>query len=122
MPGRPYRAAVCLPAEAVGARPAPTGEGGTDADPVGRSPSAVDGVFHRARYLPDPVLWATLDGHGLTLRGPDARSLGADPGEAWLRDWNHGNLESYWPPWAANARTAMARHDPGEQLAGDVVA
>jgi Domain of unknown function (DUF4111) len=67
------------------------------------------------------VLWATLDRHGLTVRGPEARSLGADPGEAWLRDWNHGNLESYWRPWAVNARAAMAGRDPGKLLPGWVV-
>jgi hypothetical protein len=121
MPGRPYRDAIYIPAGAVGARPAPGGEGGTGPDTAGRYPSAVDGVFHRARYRPDPVLWATLDRHGLTVRGPGAHSLGADPGTAWLRDWNHGNLESYWRPWAANGRALMARRGPGMPLPGGVV-
>jgi Nucleotidyltransferase domain/Aminoglycoside adenylyltransferase, C-terminal domain len=121
MPGRPYRDAIYIPAEAIGARPAPVGEGGTGPDTAGGYPNAVDGVFHRARYRPDPVLWATLDRHGLTVRGPGAHSLGADPGEVWLRGWNHGNLESYWRPWAANARAAMAGHDPGDPLPAGVV-
>jgi hypothetical protein len=121
IPGRPYRDAIYIPAGAIGVRPAPTGEDGTDLDTVGRYPNAVDGVFHRARYRPDPVLWATLDRHGLTVRGPKARSLGADPGEAWLRDWNHGNLESYWRPWAANVRAAMTGRDPGTLLPDGVV-
>jgi hypothetical protein len=111
IPGRPYRDAIYIPAEAIGARPAP----------ADRYPNAVDGVFHRARHRPDPVLWATLDRHGLTVRGPEAHSLGADPGEAWLRDWNHGNLESYWRPWAANARGDIAGRDPGSLLPGGVV-
>lgn len=105
-PGRPYRDAIYIPAEAIGPDPA--------ADR--RYPSAVDGVFQRERYRPDPVLWATLDRHGLTVRGPEARTLGADPGEAWLREWNHGNLESYWRPWAANGRAIMAGRDPGDVL------
>jgi predicted nucleotidyltransferase len=95
-PGRPYRDAIYIPAEAIGPDPA--------ADR--RYPSAVDGVFQRERYRPDPVLWATLDRHGLTVRGPEAHTLRADPGEAWLREWNHGNLESYWPPWAASTASA----------------
>jgi len=61
LPGRPYRDAVYLPAEAIGARPAPGADGGTVADTVGKYPSAVDVVFHRARYFPYPVLWATLE-------------------------------------------------------------
>jgi len=55
------------------------------------------------------------------VRGPEAACLGADPCEAWLRDGNHGNLESYWRPWAANARAAMARRDPGKLLPDGVV-
>lgn len=126
MPGRPYRDAMYIPVEAVGTRPpelaGSAAGGGTDPDLAGRYPSAVDGVFHRARYRPDPVLWATLGRHGLTVRGPAARSLGADPGQAWLRDWNHGNLESYWRPLAANARAALAQYDPGAPLPGEAVA
>lgn len=116
MPGRPYRDAMYIPAEAVGKHSA------DPEDPAGRYPSAVDGVFHRARYRPDPVLWATLDRHGLTLRGPAADSLGADPGQNWLREWNHGNLERYWRRWPMKARAAMAQFDPGDPLPGDAVA
>jgi hypothetical protein len=121
IPGRPYRDAIYIPAEAIGVRSAPGGEGGTEPDNADGYPSAVDGIFHRARHRPEPVLWATLDRHGLTVRGPEAHSLGADPGEAWLREWNHGNLESYWRPWAANVRAAMAGHDPGKLLPDGVV-
>jgi hypothetical protein len=121
IPGRPYRDAIYIPAGAIGAPPVPAAGDGADSDPAGRYPSAVDGVFQRARYRPDPVLWATLDKHGLTVRGPEARSLGAGPGEAWLRDWNRGNLEFYWRPWAVNARAALARHDLGKVLPDGVV-
>ena len=112
--GRPYRDAIYLPAEAIGTRPASAGESGPDC--AGGYPSAVDGVFHRARYRPDPVLWATLDRHGPTVRGSEAHTLGADPGEAWLRDWNHGNLESYWRPWSARVRAALGGRDLAEVL------
>lgn len=50
------------------------------------------------------------------MRGPEAHTLGAAHGEAWLRDWNHGNLESYWRPWAAKGRAAMAGRDSGTLL------
>jgi hypothetical protein len=112
-PGRPYRDAIYLPAEAIGTRPAP-------ADEV-RYAHAIDGFFHRAQYRPDPVLWATLDRHGLTIRGPQAHSLGADPDQAWLREWNHGNLESYWRRWAEKGRAGLEQHDPGEPLPGELV-
>lgn len=109
--GRPYRDAMYIPAGDIGAHPG-----------AGRGyPSAVDGAFQRARYRPDPVLWATLDRHGVTVRGPDAHTLGADPGEAWLRDWNHGNLKSYWRPWAANGRAILAGRDPGQVLPAGTV-
>ena len=102
--GRPYRDAVYVPAGAVGARPAP----GT-----AMLAGAVDGVFARGRCDPDPVLWATLDRHALTVRGPLARDLGADPGAQWLREWNHGNLEGYWRRWAAGVRGRLAGLDAG---------
>ena len=115
IPGRPYRDAIYIPADAIGADPA------GPADPSGPAaergyPSVIDGVLQKEPYRPDPVLWATLDRHGLTVRGPGAHTLGADPGEARLRDWNHGNLESYWRRWAADARALLAGRDPGERL------
>jgi Nucleotidyltransferase domain len=121
MPERPYRDAIYIPAEAVGARPSRAGAGSQDPAAGSRYPNVVDGVFQRARYRPDPVLWATLHRHGLAVRGPAAHALGADPGQAWLRDWNHGNLESYWRPWAANGRAALAGKDPGKVLPGGLV-
>jgi predicted nucleotidyltransferase len=102
---RPYRDAVYVPADTVGAR-----------DEAIAYPAAVDGVFHRARHRPEPVLWATLDRHGLTVRGADAKDLGAGPDPDWLRDWNHGNLESYWRPWAVNVRVRLASLGPSEPL------
>lgn len=107
MPGRPYRDAVYAPAAAVGARPVP------GAGAAGKFPAAVDGVFARDRHLPDPVLWATLDRHALTARGPAAGGLGADPGTGWLREWNRGNLDGYWRGWAAAVRGQTAGLEAG---------
>ena len=59
-------------------------------------PAAIDGVLNRAGHATDPVLWALLDRHGITLRGTKASELGAAPDPDWLREWNLGNLESYW--------------------------
>ena len=103
--GRPYRDAVYVPAAGVGAR-----------DDGIAYPAAVDGVFHRARHHPEPVLWATLDRHGLAVRGPEARELNAAPDPAWLKEWNHGNLESYWRPWAADVRAMLAERDAVDPL------
>jgi predicted nucleotidyltransferase len=105
LPGRPYRDALYIPAADIGAR--------EDAGPY---PHAIDGVFNRARYRPDPVLWATLDRHGLTVRGPEAGSLGAAPEADWLREWNQGNLTSYWRRWAANVRPRIAGLDPADPV------
>lgn len=126
IPDRPYRDAIYIPVGAVGSRPdeggAGTAAGGASTAADDRYPSAIDGVFQRSRYRPDPVLWATLHRRGLTVRGPRADSLGAEPGADWLRQWNHGNLEAYWRPWAATARTALAGHDAAGPLDGYAVA
>lgn len=113
---RPYRDATYIPAEKIGARPGIGARPDKDKYPV-----AIDGFFHREHYRPDPVLWATLDRHGLTIRGPRAHTLGADPGQAWLREWNKGNLQEYWRPWAAKARTGLDSRDSGDPLPGDIV-
>lgn len=99
--------------DAIGARPQPDGPGG---------PQVIDGVFSRSGYQPDPVLWATLDPHGLTVRGPDAASLGVAPDLRWLREWNAGNLTSYWRPWAAGARTRLNEMALDAVLPAEVVA
>jgi predicted nucleotidyltransferase len=84
-------------------------------------PHVIDGAFRRDGYLPDPVLWATLHRHGLTILGQKAADLGAAPDPAWLREWNLGNLESYWLPWAADARIRLAARDPEEPLPASVM-
>ena len=62
--------------------------------------------------VPDPVLWATLDRCGVTVRGKAAQELGAAPDPTWLREWNLGNLASYWRPWAAQGRSVLSCREP----------
>src|SRR5437588_12355477 len=61
-----------------------------------RVPFSVDGTFQPEGHTTDPVLWAILDQHGLTLRGPKASALKVAPDPVWLREWNQGNPEAYW--------------------------
>jgi hypothetical protein len=98
---RPHRDAIYLPATEVGANLTGTGV-----------PYAMNGVFARDGYLPDPVLWATLDRHGVTVRGMPAAELGAGPDPAWLREWNIGNLNSYWRNWSTTTRPIVLGRDP----------
>ncbi|MEZ0116020.1 hypothetical protein ABH920_010062 [Catenulispora sp. EB89] len=74
-------------------------------------PSAVDGVFKPEGHATDPVLWAILDRHGVTLRGPQASELKVAPDPEWLREWNRGNLESYWRTHVGY-RTHFSSQDP----------
>jgi predicted nucleotidyltransferase len=74
-------------------------------------PFAVDGVFKPEGHVTDPVLWAVLAKHGITLRGPRASELRVAPDPAWLREWNHGNLESYWRG-QVGYRSHFAKQDP----------
>jgi hypothetical protein len=97
---RPYLDAVYVPVSSLGAADGPA------------FASAVDGVFARARHEPEPVLWATLRRHGVTVRGPAASALGVEPDPWWLREWNLGNLRSYWSRWAAGVRGVLAERPP----------
>ncbi|HEX9338743.1 MAG TPA: nucleotidyltransferase domain-containing protein [Pseudonocardiaceae bacterium] len=108
---RPYLDAIYVPAADVGREL--MGDG---------VPYTVDGVFARAGHLPDPVLWATLDRHGVTVVGPAAATLGAAPDPAWLREWNIGNLNGYWRGWSADARAGLAERDPDSPLTTSTVA
>ncbi|NUR64102.1 MAG: hypothetical protein HOV87_36405 [Catenulispora sp.] len=74
-------------------------------------PAVVDGRLLADGRTTDPVLWAVLDRHGITVRGPEASELGAAPDPAWLREWNHGNLESYWRSHIGH-RPALAARQP----------
>jgi hypothetical protein len=99
----PYRDAIYVNRAVVGYRPRPHGDG---------APFTVDGVFRRSGYQPDPVLWSTLDRHGVTVRGTPAAELGARPDAQWLRDWNLGNLNSYWRTSAKTGRAFLTDRPP----------
>jgi hypothetical protein len=99
MAGRPYLDAVYVHRDQLG-KPGSAGV-----------PGAVDGVFGRDRDAINPVLWATLDRHGIAMRGPAVCTLGAGPELDWLREWNLANLTTYWRPWADQARALLAGRD-----------
>ena len=76
-----------------------------------RVPFSVNGVFKPEGHATNPVLWAILDRHGVTLRGPKASELKVAPDPAWLREWNRENLESYWRTHV-DYRPHFAQQDP----------
>ena len=106
---RPYLDAIYVPATDIGKA-------------SGTVPYTVEGVFSRDGYLPDPVLWATLDRHGVTLRGTAASDLGAAPDPGWLREWNIGNLTGYWRGWSADTRVRLVGRDPDSPLTASIIA
>ena len=57
----------------------------------------------------NPVTWATLAQHGITLRGPDIGEIGIHQDRTKLAAWTLRNLGTYW---RRTARTA--RHMPTE--------
>jgi hypothetical protein len=65
--GRPHLDALYVHSDEIGKAAQADGPG---------IPHTVDGVFHRAGLHPDPVLWATLDRHGLTAYGTPASRTG----------------------------------------------
>jgi Nucleotidyltransferase domain len=111
--GRPYLDAVYVPAGALG-QPSQPGHAGY--------PHVIDGQFHRDGYEPDPVLWATLHRNGITISGPDATDLGAAPDPGWLKDWNLGNLDSYWRSWAHWGHAKLAEHEPESAMPASTAA
>jgi len=60
-----------------------------------------------------PVAWKVLAEQGIAARGREPSTLGLDPQPELLRQWNLGNLEAYWRPWAvataASPRSRLAR-------------
>lgn len=112
-PERPYLDAIYVHRDRLGGKPDPGAPG---------FPHAVDGKFRPDGPAGDPVLWATLDRHGITVRGPDAATLGVAPDPDWLREWNLGNLESYWRRWAAQSRGILATRAPGAPAPPEAIA
>lgn len=106
---KPHLDAIYLPVASVGRR--------TDGSGI---PHVIDGVFRRDGYLPDPVLWAIFDRNGITVRGPAASSFHAGPDPEWLREWNIGNLNSFWHGWSVDARGTLRARDPASPISSDV--
>jgi hypothetical protein len=107
--GQPFVDAVYVTWDQIGLRP------GQDFAGV---PAATDGEFDAEAngYVLNPVLWATLARHGITVRGPGADTLGAEPDPQWLRAWNLENMTAYWTPLAASLRGPLGQRDPGSTL------
>jgi hypothetical protein len=74
------------------------------------APHSLHNEFHtnRSCFELNPVLWLTLAHRGVTLRGPAAGELGLRADPQRLREWNLGNLNSYWQSEAAWIRAATA--------------
>ena len=104
---QPHADAVYVRSACIGKLPA--------SDAVGHG-YVVDGVFHRGADSQGLVTWAILDQCGVTLRGPDAASLGGAPDRDEFRAWNLGNLESYWRVQAARMRAELAEKPLEEEL------
>ena len=76
----------------------------------------VDGQFYRGADGQNLVAWAVLDQCGITLRGPEAKSLNAAPDTGEFKAWNRGNLEGYWRMRALQVRQAISERDPKEEF------
>ena len=76
----------------------------------------VDGHFNRGANGQELVVWANLDQCGITVRGPEAKSLNAAPDAGEFKAWNRGNLEGYWRMRALQVRQAISERDPNEEF------
>ncbi|HTJ69027.1 MAG TPA: nucleotidyltransferase domain-containing protein [Actinospica sp.] len=76
----------------------------------------VDGDFNRGLTGQELVTWANLAQCGITVRGPEAKSLDAAPDAGVFKAWNRGNLEGYWRMIALQAHRAVSERDPGEEF------
>lgn len=104
---QPHTDAAYVPRECVGTLP--------DVDAAGQG-YVVDGVFRRGGDQQDLVVWAILDLCGVTLRGPEAKTLGAAPDPAAFRAWNRGNLEEYWHAQATRLRDGLGERPEDEPM------
>ena len=76
----------------------------------------IDGEFHRGSTSQELVSWATLHQCGITVRGAEAKSLGAAPDAGEFKSWSRGNLEGYWRMRALQVRQALSERDPNEEF------
>jgi hypothetical protein len=76
----------------------------------------VDGEFKRGVNSQDLVSWATLHQCGITVRGPEAKSLDAAPEPREFRAWTRGNLDGYWRMRALQVQLAISAHGRDEEF------
>jgi hypothetical protein len=86
-------------------------------------PFVVHGEFRTGQPCGEltPVLWLTLQRHGIAVRGPAVADLGvrADPAE--VRRYNLDNLRDYWGHEAAAITAALAGVDADEVMDAETV-
>lgn len=84
------------------------------------TPFVVDGGLRVGKPCGElnPVLWLTLLRHGRRVRGPEIADLGIRVAPEALRDYNLGNLRSYWQPLVRSRPPDL----PDEQVPADFVA
>jgi Nucleotidyltransferase domain/Aminoglycoside adenylyltransferase, C-terminal domain len=87
-------------------------------------PHAVNGVFYPNRPCGElnPVLWLTLARYGIRVRGQRTEDLSLNVDAQRLRTWNLNNLKTYWQPFAANIRQAVAGREPDATTSDEAVA
>ncbi len=72
----------------------------------------------------NPVTWHLLARHAIACRGPDPRTLDVHADDTELRAWTRGNLNDYWPWWAArtrHGRPLVGRLSPRRHAAAGVL-
>jgi len=104
---QPHADAVYVPRAQVGKLPP---------EDVAGHAYVVDGQFNRGACGQDLVLWASLDQCGITVRGPEAKSLNAAPDASEFKAWNRGNLDGYWRMRALQVRQAISERKPDEEF------
>ncbi len=86
-------------------------------------PFHVNGRFARTGtcFELNPVTWATLSRHGVTLRGSPAGELGISVSHPRLAEWCSENLRGYWSDYAASARALLGDLDPRAELPAELL-
>ncbi|MGW5667674.1 nucleotidyltransferase domain-containing protein [Micromonospora sp. NPDC003776] len=86
-------------------------------------PFVVDGRFHPDRPCGEltPVLWLTLQRHGVPVRGPAVADLCVPVDPVRLRRYNLDNLREYWQAKAAAFPAELAGVDPDTVLDAGIV-
>jgi hypothetical protein len=106
--------------DGVYVEPALAGSWPTDQRAV---PFVVDGEFRTGQPCGEltPVLWLTLQRHGVPVRGPAVAELGVRVDAAEVRRYNLDNLRDYWCSQAAGIAAALTGVDPGEVMDAETV-